>query len=234
MVTVKLVADPYPPYQFEENGRIIGVDHDVITESLKVHGILAETSLYGWDECMAMMANGKADGIFQITRTPERTRRFLFSERLRTASTLFFKRDGFEIDLDGAAQLVTRLRKLKIGVLSGYSYGPAIDSLSDSCKVERESSEGLLNGLLQDEFSLALMDHGVAAYLMKRMHIKGIDSAQGYGIPRALYVAFQKDISALAHHFNSGLREIKESGVYGEIFRRYSLSPNKRGVQSCY
>ena len=227
MVTVKLVADPYPPYQFEENGRIIGVDHDVITESLKVRGISAETSLYSWDECMAMMDNRKADGIFQITRTPERARRFLFSDRLRTASTLFFKRTGFGINLDGTVDLLPRLRNLKIGVLSGYSYDSAIDSLSDSCKVERESSEGLLGGLLQDEFFLALMDHGVAVYLMKRMHIKGIDSAQGYEIPRVLHVAFQKDISDLAHHFNSGLREIKKSGIYGRIFRRYGLSPNR-------
>jgi polar amino acid transport system substrate-binding protein len=227
MATVKLVADPYPPYQFEENGRIIGIDHDVITESLKVHGIAAETSLHGWDECMAMMADRKADGIFQITRTPERAEQFLFSDRLRTASTLFFKRTGLGVDLDGTAQLAPQLSNLKIGVLSGYSYDPAIDSLSGSCKVERESSEALFGGLLQDEFSLALMDQGVAAYLMKRMRMKEIDSARGYEISRELYVAFQKDMSELAHHFNSGLREIRESGVYGEIHRSYGLSPNK-------
>ena len=223
MLTVKLVADPYPPYQFEENGRIIGVDHDVITESLKTHGIAAETSLYGWDECMARMSNGEAEGIFQITETPERTGRFLFSDRLRTARTLFFKRAGSVIDLNGTGDLVSQLSNQRVGVLSGYSYNPAIDSLSDSCKVERGSSEDLLKGLLQNEFSLALMDYGVAVYLMTRLHMKGIASVQGYEIPRALHAAFQKDLVELAKLFNAGLRAIRESGVYGEIFRRYGL-----------
>ena len=220
----RLVADPYPPYQFEENGRIIGVDHDVITESLKIQGITVETSLHSWDECMALMGKRKADGIFQITRTPERARRFYFSERLRTASALFYKKTGFAVKFNSTVDLASQLGNLKVGVLSGYSYTPAVDNLGNAYKIEKESSESLLNGLLQDEFALALVDRGVASYLMAKLRLEGIDSAPGHEISRELYVAFQKGLSELAHLFNIGLRRIKKNGVYGEVFRRYGLS----------
>jgi polar amino acid transport system substrate-binding protein len=222
-MTVKLVADPYPPYQFEEGGEIIGVDHDIVAESLKIHGITAETSLHNWDDCMALMEKGTADGIFQITRTPERTAQFLFSECLRTARTVFFKKAGYTIHLNDSVDLITQLRGLRIGVQSGYSYSPSIDSLGAEYKIERESGEDLLMGLLQDECSLILMDHGVAVYLMKRLGIREIERVQGFDIQRALHVAFQKDHADLIRHFNEGLGTLKKNGTYGEIFRTYGL-----------
>ena len=220
---VRLVADPYPPYQYEEGGSVRGVDHDIITEAFKVRGIRTETALYSWDGCIAQMEEEKADGIFQITRTPQRARRFIFSHQLRTAATLFFKKKGLCIALDGPAEPVFFLQDHKIGVLSGYSYDPVIDDLSGEQKVEKQSSESLLYGLSAGEFDLALMDIGVAACLMRNLRIEGLDSVPGYEITRQLYVAFRKDLMELAVLFDSGLREIKENGVYDGIFRKYGL-----------
>ena len=220
---VRLVADPYPPYQYEEGGSVRGVDHDIIKEAFKVRGIRTETALYSWDGCIAQMEEEKADGIFQITRTPQRVRRFIFSHQLRTAATLFFKKKGLCIALDGSSEPVFFLQDHKIGVLSGYSYDPVIDDLSGEQKVEKRSSESLLYGLSAGEFDLALMDIGVATCLMRNLRIEGLDSVPGYEITRQLYVAFRKDLMELAVLFDSGLREIKENGVYDGIFRKYGL-----------
>jgi len=220
---VRLVADPYPPYQYEEGGSVRGVDHDIIKEAFKVRGIRTETALYSWDGCIAQMEEEKADGIFQITRTPERVRRFIFSHELRTATTLFFKKKGLCIVPDGSADPAFFLREHKIGVLSGYSYDPVIDDLRGELKVEKQSSESLLCGLLAGEFDLALMDIGVSACLMRKLRIEGLDSVSGYEITRQLYVAFRKDLMDLAVLFDSGLREIKENSVYDEIFRKNGL-----------
>lgn len=220
---VRLVADPYPPYQYEEGGSVRGVDHDIIKEALKVRGIRTETALYSWDQCIAQMEEEKADGIFQITRTPERVRRFIFSHELRTATMLFFKKKGFRIVPDGSAEPSFLQQDHKIGVLSGYNYDPVIDDLSGEQKVEKQSSESLLYGLLAEEFDLALMDLGVASYLIGKLRIEDIDSVSDYEITRQLYVAFRKDLPELAVLFDSGLREIKENGVYDGIFRKYGL-----------
>jgi len=58
---------------------------------------------------------------------------------------------------------------------------------------------------------------------MAKLLIEDIDNVPGYKISRQLYVAFQQDLSELASLFNKGLRKIKESGVYDEIFRNYGL-----------
>ena len=118
MKRVNLVADPYPPYQFEEVGIVRGIDHDIIFEAFKTHHIKTETRLLSWEECMRQMDNKKADGIFQITRTPEREKKFLFSDILRSAKAVFFKREGNPIEYDQDIDIVQQLKGLKIGILS--------------------------------------------------------------------------------------------------------------------
>jgi ABC-type amino acid transport substrate-binding protein len=221
--TVKLVADPYPPYQFERDGEIAGIDHDIISEAFKIHNVEVETALHDWDECVALLDAGKADGIFQITRTPERVGRFIFSDRLRTARTIFFKRTESAIVPGGGKSLVSQLNGTKVGVLAGYSYNEEVDGLESELKVEKNSSEGLLRGLARGEFSLALMDEGVAAFLMKGLEIEGVEQVPGFDIRRDLFVAFRKDLSGPVRCFNSGLEEIRKSGVYDSVAKRYSL-----------
>jgi polar amino acid transport system substrate-binding protein len=219
--TVKLVADPYPPYQFEKDGEVIGMDHDIIFEAFKVHGVEARTELLDWDECVALLDAGKAEGIFQITPTPEREKQFRFSKPLRTAHTLFFKKKADSISLNDSSSLGQRLGDLKIGVLAGYSYGDEVDRLKRSMKVEKTLSEELLRGLLRGEFSLALLDKGVAAFLVNKLVLEGVEPVRGFEIPRQLHVAFRKGLREHVQLFNSGLSEIKKNGIYESVYRRY-------------
>ncbi len=219
--TVKLVADPYPPYQYEENGIIKGVDHDIITRAFKEHGIEMETRLFKWDVCIEQMEKRKADGIFQITRTPEREKIFLFSKPLRTARTVFYRNAKSSLDLIKDIELSVQLEGYRLGVLAGYSYDFIIDSLNKSLKVEVDNQESLLEGLKREEFDLAIMDIGVAAYLMKKTNINCIEMVEGYEIKRRLHVAFQKELVELVNLFNQGLDRIKEKGLYNQIFKKY-------------
>jgi polar amino acid transport system substrate-binding protein len=89
---VRLVADPYPPYQFEERGLVKGSDYEIVTRALALSGVRTIIKLLPWDACLDAMRCGEAGAIFQITPTPEREHEFLFSKPFRTARTLFFKR----------------------------------------------------------------------------------------------------------------------------------------------
>lgn len=219
--TVKLVADSYPPYQYEENGILKGIDHDIITRAFKEHGIEIETRLFKWDVCIEQMEKKEADGIFQITRTPERERIFLFSKPLRTARTVFYRNAKSSLNLMKDVELSVQLEGYRLGVLAGYSYDFIIDSLQRSLKAEVNNQESLLEGLIKEEFDLAIMDMGVAAYLLKKKRINGIERIEGYEIKRKLHVAFQKNLIELVNLFNSGLDRIKEKGLYNQIFKNY-------------
>jgi len=220
---VKLVADPYPPYQFERDGKVTGMDYDLIYESFKIHDVGIQVSLHGWDECIALLDAGKADGIFQITRNAEREKRFLFSKVLRTARTLFFTKETESIMLHDGKKLSDRLGSEKIGILKGYSYSDEVDALECSLKVEKTANEELLDGLTRCEFSLALIDEGVAAFLIKGPEQEGIKPLPGFEISRPLFVAFRKDMREYVKLFNSGLSEIRINGVYESVLERYSL-----------
>lgn len=221
--TVTLVADPYPPYQYEENNTVRGIDHDVIAAAFREHNMETQTRLSPWEVCIQLMEMKKADGIFQITPTPERERMFLFSQPLRTARTVFFRKTGAPVRFHKEVEMLPQLKKYKLGVLAGYSYNPIIDSLREPVKTEVKSQEMLLGGLLRGEFDLAMMDLGVASYLMERMRIDGIERVEGYQITRRLHVAFQRDLGELVTLFNAGLKRSKQKGLYNKIFEDYGL-----------
>ncbi|UCB44487.1 MAG: amino acid ABC transporter substrate-binding protein [Spirochaetota bacterium] len=223
MRKVTLVADPYPPYQFEENGTLHGIDYEVISEAFRIHDIDIETRLCTWEECIGQMEDHKVDGIFQITRTPDRENRFLFTEMLRMAKTVFFKREEDSTELDRDIDVLHQLHGLKVGVLSGYIYNADIDRLAEEYKLKVGQSEQLVKGLVRGEFDLALLDEGVAFYLIRKLKIKGIIEMSGYEIKRMLYVAFQKDMINLVNFFNSGLQRIRQDGLYIKIMKKYGL-----------
>jgi len=144
---VELVADPYPPYQFERDGEVTGVDYEIVTRAFYEVGIEAHVQLFPWEKSITLMENGKVDGIFQIMRSEERERLFYFSDTLRVAKTAFFKKESVGIEFDPVLDLEIQWKKYRIGVVAGYSYGLFIDNLEKSKKIEEQSQKALLTGL---------------------------------------------------------------------------------------
>ncbi len=221
---VTLVADPYPPYQYEEGGVVKGIDYEVIASAFQAVGCDVQINLCPWEECLQQLDNGKADGIFQISRTPEREKRYVFSDLLRTAKTVLFARSDRAIQLSETVDLHEQLESFTLGVLSGYSYDPAIDSLDPAIRVEVDPQEDLLLGLKEKRFDLAVMDVGVAAFLADKLGISGIKRVEGYTVTRELHVAFRPACEDLVAEFNTGLKELKQQGALQRIAKRYGLS----------
>ncbi len=217
---VHLVADPYPPYQFEEGGRVKGLDQETIAEAFAVHEVEVHTSLLPWGQCLERMDDRTADGIFQIVPTPERMRRYLFSDQLREERTVLFGRTGAH-PLPEGADLQVRLRGRTLGVLRGYRYDAAIEALPFSVKGEFETQEALLRALADARVDLVLMDIGVAAHLVKTLGLYRIEQVPGHEIRRSLHVAFQQARGRLVELFNAGLQDVKRQELDRQIAGRY-------------
>jgi polar amino acid transport system substrate-binding protein len=221
---VTLVADPYPPYQHEEGGAIKGIDYEVIASAFQAFGYNVQVRLLPWEECLRQLDDENADGIFQITRTPEREKSYVFSDLLRTAETAFFARSNQAIQLSETVDLREQLESLTLGVLTGYSYDPAIDSLDPTAKMEVDDQENLLLGLKEKGFDLAVMDSGVAAFLADKLGISGIKKVDGFAVTRELYVAFRPTRRDLVRPFNAQLEKLREQGTLQRIAKRYGLT----------
>ena len=220
---VTLVADPYPPYQYEEGGTIRGVDYEVIASTFQAVGYDVQVRLLPWEECLRQLDDENADGIFQITCTPEREERYVFSNLLRTAETVFFALSDQAIQLSETVDLREQLESFTLGVLTGYSYDPAIDSLDPTIKVEVDRQEDLLLGLKDKRFDLAVMDSGVAAFLADKLGISGIKRVEGFAVTRELFVAFRPKRRDLVRPFNTQLEKLKAQGTFERIMARYGL-----------
>ncbi len=221
---VTLVADPYPPYQYEEDGIVKGIDYDVIASAFQAVGYDVQVRLLPWEECLQQLDAGGADGIFQITCTPEREERYVFSDLLRTAETAFFALSNQTMQLSETVDLRKQLQSYTLGVLSGYSYDPAIDALDPSIKTEVDDQEDLLLGLKERRFDLAVIDVGVAAFLAGKLGISAIERVEGFTLTRELHVAFRPACQGLVSPFNEGLKTLKQQGASHDIVKRHGPS----------
>jgi len=221
--TLKLVADPYPPYQYEEEGKVKGVDVEAITYVLKELGYEVQVDLLPWEECLHWMDNGRADGIFQLVRTPEREGHCIFSTLLRTAETVFLALNDQVLQINETIDLRKQLRPFRLGLLSGYSYDPIIDALDSRMKVEVPRQQELILGIKEKRFDLAIMDLGVANFLISKIGISGVKRVKDYTLARDLYVAFHSKHKELVSRFNKQLERFKAQGYYDKIMQCYTL-----------
>jgi polar amino acid transport system substrate-binding protein len=221
---LNLVADPYPPYQYIDHGKLLGVDHDMVKKAFQLSGIEVRVTLHAWDDCIKRMEAGQADGLFQIQPTPEREKQFTFSNLLRTAQTVYLGNKAKSIKLDQYKSHAELISRHSLGVVEGYSYHPEIDELDGKLKVLYSSQELLLQALSNNEIDLALMDIGVAKHLSNGLGVDNILVIPGYEIERQLHVAFQKNLAGLADLFNRGLDDLEQKGLRQKIYSRYNLN----------
>ncbi len=221
---VTLVADPFPPYQYVRDGALAGLDYEIIQQAFRSQGLDISVALHPWDECVRQMDEQRADGAFQVAKTPERERRFLFSDLLRTARTVFYCHASTPVGLrrDG---LAAQLRELTTAVVSGYSYGATFDDLADIPKLAADSNEAGLLALAARRADLAIVDDGVGAHLLAALRLGDtLRRVPDFEMQRPLFVAFNPGREDFRAAFDRGQTEIRRRGVYAALMAKYGLT----------
>ena len=73
MKTIKVCADPFPPYQYvKEDGSLAGRDYDLVYGALTAMGYTVETVIAPWGEVISAFENKECDALFQVQDTPAR------------------------------------------------------------------------------------------------------------------------------------------------------------------
>jgi len=208
MTIVRLVADPYPPYQYVEAGAIEGIDFETISHVFQGLPFDLDIGLHAWDECLRRVNSGEADGIFQISKTPQREIHYLFSDLLRTEETALFTRGQALADRDFSVLTAEAIGTHVLGVLDGYSYSPSIDAIPGESRFVVAQQGDLLRALCAGSCDLILMDTGVAAFLANKLKVN-IRQVVGFSLKRDLYVAFRLGCESIVEAFNQ--QRAKES-----------------------
>ncbi len=221
---ISLVADPFPPYQYMKDSEITGLDYEIIRDAFQSQGLGVSVTLHSWDECIQRMEQGLSDGVFQIARTPDREKSFLFSDLLRVAKTVLYCSRAKPIVLDKGDRLIGQLQPSKIAVVKGYSYGQEFDSLQGIRRISVSSHQESLLQLSANDVDVAIMDKGVGVYLIDELGLGDtLQIVADFEINRPLFVAFQKTRPETQKTFNRGLQEVRRNGVYDELMSKYRL-----------
>jgi len=221
---IHLVADPFPPYQYLRHSRITGLDYGIVRAAFQSQGADIDVTLLPWEACMKRMDEKLADGIFQIAKTPDRERKFVFSDLLRTAKTVLYSNKKKPVRLGRDQDRYAQLRNFTVGVVRGYSYAPDFDARQDMRRVPVESHEQALLGLASGQFDLNIMDKGVGVYLVEKLRLSNrVQAVDNFEINRPLFAAFQSYRHEVQEMFDRGLAQIRRNRVYDTFMSRYKL-----------
>jgi len=229
--TFIFVTEEYPPFEYMNiDDEFDGLDVKIIQAAAKMADVQVVFKMMPFDECMNMVKNGMADGIFSITHSKEREDflRFpktnLSAEKNVILTSPEFKKQIYSLsDLSG----------VMIGVVDGYVYTPEFDNYNECQKIKFKSQSDLVKGLVDGKVPMILSSEQPAKYYLdmyktiyteKKSLIEKV-AVQPYHLGiEPLYIGISKassksDVAFRA--FSDALMMLQENGEMVSIKKKY-------------
>ena len=107
---VRLSTMVYPPYSYEDNGKITGMAIDIVAEALESQGYKIAVELLPWSRVLTSAKRGKIDGVIMIFKNKERQAYYIYSQEVLLPEIIsFFKHADSPVTFDGSFESVEHL-----------------------------------------------------------------------------------------------------------------------------
>ncbi len=221
---LKIVTLQYPPYEYEEYGKIEGIAVDLIKEAFKRMDQPIEIKLYPFARAIKMVEKGEADAIFTLFKTQERESFVDYSnEVLITQKTYLYVLKDSPITYDGD---LGKLNNYTFGKVLKVTYGQTFEEAVKAKKItkfkESISGEANMDLLLNKKIDI-LVSHkeGVQSILKKKFKTEYVKELEPDLDMISSYMAFSKksNLEQLRDKFDKTLRKMKEDGSYQRIVK---------------
>lgn len=227
--SLRIIAESWPPYAYELDGQAVGMDVELTRQILSQLGYTPSFEFYPWTRALAMIRNGQADAILDITKGEmnEREHYLHFPDTYLSTSnsTLFFRRDH-PFSYEG----LPSLRGKRVAVVRGYNYSPDFFSAPYFIRDQGNGHEQNLKKLHRGRVDLALLNTAVALYWARKMRIEtDVDFDPTVLSGGKLYIAFafRPKLAELSAQFGPALRQFKQGQSYRNLLLRYGLTPEQ-------
>jgi diguanylate cyclase (GGDEF)-like protein len=207
----------YPPYSFlDKNGNPAGFNIDLAREALGVMGLKAEFKLSDWNVVRKNLENGKIHMISGMVYSEEREKIYNFTTRHTITNGEIFTRRGKEI------KDIKELKGLTVVVQEG---GIVHEYLADQ-NLHIEFVKVATIGEALKLVSMGTYDYGAVLKVPGNYIINEhkLENLQGNGIDVAknnYTMAVQKNNEDLLFTLNDGLKILKDTGKYEEIYDKW-------------
>lgn len=209
----------YKPYEYLENGEIVGFDIDLMEEVGKSLGYEIEWTNMSFDGLLPALQSGKIDMIIAgMTPTEERKKAVDFTDIYYSSgqAVLVNKETGKGIatydDLKGKV----------VGVQMGSMQEKIAGDLGASEIKRYNSFTGAVLDLNEDKLDYVIVGGAVAEnYLATNPKIAQAMMIDMEGSADGSAIALKKGSSEMVAKLNSAITEIKSSGKYDELIVKY-------------
>ena len=211
---------PYPPFEFEEDGKLQGVDIDIMKEIAEHAGLEADFRDTDFDGIFAALASNNCDVIASsVSITDERKQNNEFSEPYYEISQSLLVRK------DDAAKYkdLPDLKGKVVGVQSETTGQEFAESQAQSAGYsvkEFTGADELITALRSGQIDGVVQDFPVNSYFAKKggelaLAKKFEGEGEQYGF------VIRKGNTELVTVINEGLKHLRDEGTYDEILKKY-------------
>ncbi len=212
---------PYPPFAYVDpaTGKLTGFDYDIAVAICKKIQRECDIQVVSFDEIIPNIVAGKLDiGVAGMSRTPEREKQVLFTEKYFRSNSIFIETPGSNViseeGLKGKRISVQHKTLQEEHLLK--TYGDTIQVISFS------SFEEAIEALRTKQVDLAFID-SLSGY-----HFLQSDAGQDFDIvgdpvtlDSALCIVLHKSLEAERDAINQAILDLRSSGEYDIINRKY-------------
>ena len=225
---IHIATGYYPPYVYESNGRIVGMDYEILTAVLQDMDAHYRLELMSWASGVHELDTGGVYAVFPYAKTSEREKSYVFSEKFYDISRNYNYYTFKGNDASGKINSIEDLRKFRVGAVSGYFYIDMFDKLGIKYEICSDEKEALTK-LKQNRIDVLPMNVFVAGYIIENDFSYDADkfeyselelSFEGVGD----YLMLNKEnpqANEFIEKFNKSLEKLKENGTISEITQRY-------------
>lgn len=181
-----IVGEVWPPFEYSENGKTVGINKDVFDYVFGRLGIPFELRFYPWSRAKMMAEEGAADMVTSVSYLEERESWLHYSDTQRKLSHtdewpedylwkseyVFFCRKNFadKIRFESYAQI--KRDAYRVGTIRDYSYNPAFRAAGLATHVAPDIMEGFRH-LAAGGYDLLPSDITVGMATIKSLGLTG-------------------------------------------------------------
>jgi polar amino acid transport system substrate-binding protein len=214
---------PYPPFEFRKEGKLVGLDMDLINEVAERLELEPEVTDTSFDTIFTQLAGGRYDVVIAAsTITPEREEQVNFSD------PYYNNQQSLTINTNEGTDIAS-LDDLQSGDVvavqngtTGKSY--AEDNVPDGVEI-RSFPEGPDTFTALEAGQVVAVVHDEPTALAEIEEREGLEIVQKIDTGEVYGIAVDPSNEPLLEAINSVLAEIIEDGTYDEIYSRYPSLP---------
>ncbi len=221
--TIVVAFSEFPPYKVIEEGQVGGIDVEILREIAERMGRTLTFKQGTFEDCLEMMAQGKADVMSSLLRRPEREAYLHYVQpRYRPRSEkAFFVRTQ---DRD-TLRFYDDLNTLRIGVKTGASYGPMFDNDKGLNKIPADSVKINISKLVAGQIDTFLTTDLEGDYWIRKLGLEARIAKAPFKFTHLdeIYMASSRKsaFASQAEAFSAVLNTLVKTGVIQKIESRY-------------